>query len=70
MVNFTTIIRNKFLENDTLTVNNLYDEFVDSSASESEQISQKHKVRSVVNALRKREEIVRFDDGTYKKTKF
>jgi hypothetical protein len=68
MRNFTTTIRNEFLENDVLTVHSLYDEFVDSSASKSEQDYQKHKIRSVVNSLHKREEINRFDDGIYKKT--
>jgi hypothetical protein len=68
MENFTDEIRNEFYEKEVLTIKDLYTKFVELSKSNIQQKSKKHKIRSVVNNLHKRGEIIRFDNGNYKKT--
>jgi hypothetical protein len=68
MSSFTDKIRNIFLEQDTVTVFSLYEQFTDSGELKDVIDYQKHQIRSIVNNLRKKEEIVRIDQGTYKKT--
>ena len=59
MSSFTDKIRNIFLEQDTVTVFSLYEQFTDSGELKDVIDYQKHQIRSIVNNLRKKEEIVR-----------
>ena len=68
MKNSTAVIREIFLEKNTLTILSLYNKFVDSSQSSKEQDRTKHQIRSVINNLRKKGEVVRISQSKYKKT--
>ena len=60
MSSFTDKIRNIFLEQDTVTVFSLYEQFTDSGELKDVIDYQKHQIRSIVNNLRKKEEIFLF----------
>ncbi len=67
MTNLTMEIRKEFLKNETLTVDKLCKQFVDYEKSTNVE-KERHMIRSVLNNLNKRKEIVRVSLGVYKKS--
>ncbi|MSP65095.1 MAG: hypothetical protein EXR16_05670 [Bacteroidetes bacterium] len=60
-------IRKEFLKDSLITVNDLCNQFVDSEKS-TNVTKERHMIRSVLNNLHKRKEIVRVSLGVYKKS--
>ena len=67
MNNLTFKVRKLFLNNETVSVSDLYDNFIDYELLDVSK--QKHKIRSVVNTLVQRNEIIRISSGLYKISK-
>jgi len=65
---YTNRIRDFFKEKNTISLDELYKKFVSKSQSQTNIFHEQHKVRSILYSMLLRGEIIRIEEGHYKKT--
>lgn len=68
MASFMNLIRQLFREREQLTLNDLYGILSKNSQFELSEGVMRHRIRSCLYSMKKKNEIVRVGDSTYKKT--